>query len=180
MGTLFWTGCQRGEADTKSNELFYSGTCGFKHGELFRTNRCAGGFINHRANPEIMRLLMLPSLEMPVEVMKLVTNRESQGTNEACDEVEVYDAILSAFQQLEVTAGDRETEGSRLIVLLSKAAQSKCGGFANVARNGLLIVLALFFPHDAEAGVHGRDFKTLEPLERAWVLGELAAAFAPR
>ncbi len=123
-----------------------------------------------------MGLLMAPSPEMAMTVVSRDHCLTVPGFDEACDEVGIYDGILSAYERLEERGGDRVTTGSLLAVKLAQIARA--GGIRRetTARNGYLLLLALFFLGDDQAMLMGRDFAGLERHERENLLKELAGA----
>ncbi len=93
------------------------------------------------------------------------------------DEVMFYDDILAAYLHAETSGADLVTEGSRLILKFAKMVSTWRGGRGEIARNGYLLVLALFFHRVEPVDSDGREVLALDPLEKEWLRQELAAVF---
>ena len=90
-------------------------------------------------------------------------------------EMVIYDTILATYSRTMRHQSDRVKVGSRLAGCLARLGKEGGDASAGTTRNGLLLLLALFFVRDPQVGLLGQDITTVDARDRDRLLKDLAS-----
>jgi|SRR5271157_1049039 len=101
----------------------------------------------------------------------------SEESNEACTEEGIYETILHAWEEFSTTGQDATTWEGQYYVKLMRMVKDQTEPSDNAARNGLLLILALFSNAERGVDLRGIDLESLNPREKEIVLKSLSEHF---
>jgi hypothetical protein len=113
---------------------------------------------------------------MVVTAMNKTTRHPPPAIDGTRVEMGIYETIMAAYQCTQARGGDHVTTGSRIVAVLARMMKEGGNGCAGTTRNGLLLLLALFFPRGEQAGLPGDDVTTLTVTDREVLLADLVGA----
>ncbi len=98
--------------------------------------------------------------------------------DDAGTESELIDKILTTYQNAVNTRVDLVRAGSLLTPQLAHLLKERDEKCTNSAKNGLILLLALFFLREDQNGLRGKDLKDVSPHDKAMVIDDLVAAIS--